>query len=234
MYAREIGGETLAFGVSGKLLMNVLVMYDQQTDSLWSQFTGDAVAGPKKGTRLEFIPAQMIAWWAWLELHPDTLALDKGGFSGFDPYIDYYNRDSAGVLGEAVQDDRLQPKELVLGLEVKGLPRAYSIQQLGQTPVINDIVNELPLVVVFDGASVGSAVYQRQVNGQELTFSLLEQEGEGPPQMRDEATGTTWSVLTGVGLEGPLAGTTLQRMPSNYVFWFAWTDFHPDTELYGE
>ncbi|MBI3286672.1 MAG: DUF3179 domain-containing protein, partial [Chloroflexi bacterium] len=35
MYARRIGGEEYTFGVSGKLIMNTLVMYDRQTGSLW-------------------------------------------------------------------------------------------------------------------------------------------------------------------------------------------------------
>ena len=52
MYAREIEGRELTFGVSGKLIMNALVLYDRQTDSLWSQFLGGMTAAasrPDKG-----------------------------------------------------------------------------------------------------------------------------------------------------------------------------------------
>jgi hypothetical protein len=34
VFAREIQGQVLTFGVSGKLIMNAVVMYDHQTDSL--------------------------------------------------------------------------------------------------------------------------------------------------------------------------------------------------------
>ena len=43
MYAREFEGRELSFGVSGKLLMNALIIYDRETDTLWSQFTGEAL-----------------------------------------------------------------------------------------------------------------------------------------------------------------------------------------------
>lgn len=42
MYAREVDDQPLDFGVGGKLIMNALVMYGRQTQSLWSQFTGSA------------------------------------------------------------------------------------------------------------------------------------------------------------------------------------------------
>jgi hypothetical protein len=50
VYSREIDGQEYSFGVSGKLIMNVLVMYDRETGSLWSQLLGEAVEGELKGT----------------------------------------------------------------------------------------------------------------------------------------------------------------------------------------
>ena len=41
--------------MSGKLIMNSLVMFDRETESLWSQFLGEAVEGPLSGVRLEFV-----------------------------------------------------------------------------------------------------------------------------------------------------------------------------------
>jgi uncharacterized protein (DUF3820 family) len=38
--------------------------------------------------------------------------------------------------------------------------------------------------------------------------------------------------LTGRAIDGPLAGKVLARLTSNYSFWFAWSDFYPDTQLY--
>ena len=57
MYSRTINGEEHTFGVSGKLIMNALVMYDHQTDTLWSQFLSQGVKGPLVNENLEIVPA---------------------------------------------------------------------------------------------------------------------------------------------------------------------------------
>ena len=50
--------------------------------------------------------------------------------------------------------------------------------------------------------------------------------------LEDLETGTLWDPLTGTSREGPLAGTTLERVSSHYEFWFAWKDYRPETELF--
>ena len=77
MYAREVNGQVLDFGVSGKLYRNVLVMYDRQTESLWSQLLGKAIIGPMKGTPLTMLPATVMTWGVWRQEHPDGLLLKK-------------------------------------------------------------------------------------------------------------------------------------------------------------
>jgi hypothetical protein len=47
----------LTFGVWGKLLYNTLVMFDRQTDSLWSQLYGSAVDGPLTDQSLVVYPS---------------------------------------------------------------------------------------------------------------------------------------------------------------------------------
>ena len=63
--------------MSGKLIMNALVMYDRQTGTLWSQFLGRGVSGPLSGTPLKMIPVTLTTWDRWLAEYPDTVALDK-------------------------------------------------------------------------------------------------------------------------------------------------------------
>ena len=45
------------FGVSGKLIMNALVTYDHQTNTLWSQFLSQVVKSPLVNEDLEIVPA---------------------------------------------------------------------------------------------------------------------------------------------------------------------------------
>ncbi len=230
MYAREIDGVEYTFGVSGKLIRNVLVMYDRQTDSLWSQLLGEAVEGEMIGTKLEFLPSWMMTWEEWKAQHPDTVALEKGYYGARDPYQrGYYESPTAGVIGETFFDDRLYVKEFVVGVELGDTPVAYPFSVLNDEPVITDTVGGVPLVVVFDDGAASAAVYRRTAGDVTLTFDP----GSDPFQLVDRETGTVWNGLDGRALDGPLAGESLTRIKSTTSFWFGWKDFHPDTLVYG-
>ena len=49
--------------------------------------------------------------------------------------------------------------------------------------------------------------------------------------MWDDATGTVWSHLDGVALDGDLAGEQLQILPLQTTTWAAWLADHPDTDI---
>ena len=232
MYARDVGEQTLTFGVSGKLIMNALVMYDHQTDSLWSQFLGEAVLGPLEGEPLGVVSALQTRWDTWLELHPDTTAVDKAGQFKKDRYRVYYAMSRAGLQGEWRRDNRLETKEFVLGLEEEGNARAYPFKRLEVEPLINDTFQESPVLVAFDPGSQTGVVYRRDVDGRVLTFRSEDRSDGTPAMMVDEETGTSWVALTGEAVQGELAGTQLERVSAHYAFWFAWKDFYPETEVY--
>lgn len=230
MYAREIGGQEFTFGVSGKLIRNVLVMYDRQTESYWSQLLGESVEGEMIGAKLDFVPSWMMNWEAWKELHPDTLALDKGRMrGGADSYDSYYRSSAAGVIGETLFDDRLYSKEFVVGVELGDAAVAYPFSILNDENIVNDTIAGTDLLVVFDGGSAASAVFDRKHGDQTLTFKPAGTDLE----MIDVETGTTWDLLSGSATAGTLAGAQLERVKSTSSFWFGWKDFHPDTAVYG-
>jgi hypothetical protein len=228
VYSRIIEGEEYTFGVSGKLIMNVLVMYDRQTDTLWSQLLGEAVDGPLKGTKLEFVPSWQTTWADWKAQHPDTVALDKGYSGQRDPYTGYYNSSRSGVIGENTIDERLYVKEFVIGVEQAGEAVAYPFSILNDTPVVNDMVGSQPVLIVFNPETGTGVVFDRQLNGPTLTFSQTD-----PLVLTDAETGSTWDGLTGQATDGPLAGETLTRLKSTASFWFGWKDWYPDTRIYG-
>jgi hypothetical protein len=234
VYAREIEGypEPLTFGVSGKLIMNVLVMFDWQTGTFWSQLLGQAVEGELAGTRLEPIAATQTTWVHWKRLHPNTVALSKGHAGSPDPYLEYYSSREAGVIGETRRDDRLDPKALGIGLVVNDQPAYYPFIHLARERVVNDTVAGEPLLIVFQPDVATALVFKRQVDDRTLTF---EAENTDADQfiLRDAETSSRWLAWTGGVLDGPLDGTLLERVPATTAFWFGWKDWHPDTYLYG-
>jgi hypothetical protein len=227
VYSRIINGEENSFGVSGKLIRNVLVMYDRSTGSLWSQLLGEAVEGKLLGTKLTYVPSQMTTWADWKAQHPDTLALVKGG-ARRDPYTSYYQSGAAGVIGQTYQDDRLYVKQFVIGVEDSGEAIAFPFAELNDEPLVNYQVGSLDVLVVFDAETGAGLVYDRKVEGRSLTFAPLTDQ-----MIVDNETNTSWDVQTGRALEGPLAGSTLSRVKSTSSFWFGWKDFFPETAVYG-
>jgi Protein of unknown function (DUF3179) len=239
VYARVINGQTLTFGVSGKLWANGLIMYDHETDSLWSHVAGQAIVGPMQGSLLQMIPAIHTNWNAWKQISPKTSVLDPGRSPyrrdyNMDPYESYYSSHDTGIIATRYEDQRLDPKALVIGLRLDGVVKAYPFTSLGREPVINDIVANISVVVIFQERTVTGRVFSRRLRDRVLTF-VPATSGTGEPlTMRDEQTGSLWSGLAGVGLDGTLKGERLTPIPATYAFWFAWKDYYPGTTVHGE
>jgi Protein of unknown function (DUF3179) len=239
VYAREIKGQVYSFGVSGKLWANGLIMYDHQTDSLWSHVAGQAITAPMQGAKLHMLPATRTDWGTWKRLHPQTLVLDplksphRRDYS-VDPYEGYYYSHDTGVIATRREDQRLNPKAFVIGVRLDRAIKAYPFAHLSKEPVVNDTVAHTPLVVVFRERNATGLVFNRRVEGRVLTF-VPAMNGAGESlNMRDEQTGSVWSGVEGVALEGRLKGKRLEQIPTTYAFWFAWKDYYPETAVYGE
>jgi hypothetical protein len=212
--------------------MNGLVMYDHQTDSLWSQVTGSSISGDFENTSLRHLAALQTTWAAWVGEHPETLVLDKSGSRMYesDPYASYYKNDSAGLFGESNIDTRVGPKEFVAGLKIGHTAKAYPFRELAKTPVVNDIAGSRSIVVVFDSDAETAIVFNRKVNGNVLRFRAGDTSDS--EFFIDSGTGSKWSKRSGKAVEGPLENYQLEQVPSTTLFWFAWSDFHPDTDVY--
>ena len=226
-----MNGQVLDFGVSGKLIMNALVMFDRETGSLWSHFLSKAISGELQGTKLENVPLTLTPWSKWVETHPDTLALDKGFAGSSDPYDRYYRDRNPGVIGERHEDDRLPTKELVLGVGFDSQPKAFPHSVLAESGLVNDSVAGEPVLVYFDPVTATALAFHRTLDGQELTFQLSETDDGA--YLIDDQTGTKWVPFTGQAIDGELAGRALDWVHAINVFWFAWTDFFPDSEVFG-
>ena len=233
----------LTFGVSGKLTLSAMIMYDHQTESLWTHFTGEAITGEYLGTQLEILPAMQTTWGHWRDLHPDSKVLawrppteeDPAGALAFtyDPYLGYYASGWSGY-GRVREDDRLDQKDFVLGLVVNDKSMAYAFNDLVDYPVVNDSLGGRDIVVTYEPVSDTATAFVREVDGRSLTFDLLEEEGAEGLAMVDRETGSRWLLLTAEAVEGPLQGTRLEQLPANYSFWFAWADWNPTTGLFLE
>ena len=149
------GERSRTFGVSGLLYNSDVLLYDRETESLWSQLMMQAVSGPEIGKRLEPLPLHHTTWQAWRERHPNTKVLStETGFARDykrNPYAGYANSEDL-YFSMSARSRRYHPKEQVLGLEIDGRHKAYPFVELARqgSPVLDDHVGETPVRILFD------------------------------------------------------------------------------------
>jgi hypothetical protein len=133
VFDRRLQGRAHKFGVSGLLYQSDLLMYDRETESLWSQIGANAVTGTLMGQRLELLRSKTMTWKNWREAHPETTVLSKKtGFHrdyGRTPYEGY---ETSNLLYFPVKTDtRRHPKMPTLGLRIPNGPsRAYPGEEI--------------------------------------------------------------------------------------------------------
>lgn len=130
-------GQPVEFGVSGLLYNSDVLMYDRQTESLWTQIGRRAIAGALRGQQLKMIPLLHTTWAHWREEHPDGVVLsrDTGHDRDYDadPYLSY-ERSSRVMFPVAHRDDRLPEKDLVLGITRGDAAAAFPLDRLADRP----------------------------------------------------------------------------------------------------
>jgi Protein of unknown function (DUF3179) len=229
VFNRTVDGQTVEFGTSGKLYNSNLVMYDRTSNSLWSQALGQAIAGKQSGIKLDRIPFDVAFWKEWKQLYPDTKVLSRDTGStrpyGADPYGNYYTSNDL-FFPVSNHDDRLGLKEIIVGLENGGQYKAYKLQQIEDTKVVNDEVNGKS-VALFSLHPFMVRVFDSTLDGQKLEF----QYNKNSSKITDKQTGSEWN-FDGIGTAGPMKGKHLLRLPYDEGFWFEWVAFHPKTALY--
>jgi hypothetical protein len=140
--------------VSGLLYQSDLLLYDRESETLWSQIASRAVAGPLAGTRLRVLRSQLTTWGRWKAEHPTTsvLGLDTGHRRDYasSPYGDYST--SEALYFPAPLDARYHPKMPTLGVRLPdGAARAYPAAELVNAGgTVSEQFQGHPIVVGYD------------------------------------------------------------------------------------
>ena len=241
MYSARIDGKPTTFGTSGLLYRSNKLMYDRETNTLWSSFLGVPVIGPIASSdfKLKVFPAALTTWDEWLAEHPDSSVLSP--LTDFYPpatYVSeeyersaYYRyRASADTMFPVwSRDGRLETKTEILGVSVGDGHKAYPVSSLRALRVINDSVADRDVVIISSAVSSDARVYER--NGQEFNQPRSTNAFDGRPSILVDDEGRTWTADE-AALVPEDGSIKLRRLPSNIHFWFAWFAFHPETEVY--
>jgi len=243
-YLRTIDGQVFDFGTSGHLYRSAMVMYDRQTESLWTHFDGRAVVGAAIGNELERLPVATVSWAQATDAHPDALVLrgdpDDPKPYGTSRYAGYDQADAplAGWFDIDIPEP-VPPMTRVVGVRTIDGEFAVPTEIVAERGVVTSSIGDREFSIFFesgtasplhrsdvaDGDEIGSTgVFDTTVDGRRLTFRA------SSGVITDVETRSVWNIR-GRAIVGPLVGSELVELEHLDTFWFAWVAHHPDTDV---
>jgi len=117
----------------------------------------------------------------------------------------------------------------VLSVVANDNARAYPFKVLAETTLINNQVDDTPILVWFDPYSETGTAFDRRYDGRTLTFS------QGPERagiLADHETRSQKLAMTGKSITGELSGARLVPLIATHAFEFTWMAYYPDSTAY--
>ena len=197
---------------------------DADTKSWWRQATGEAIAGPLKGTALKELPSQQMRLGAWVRKYPNTLIMQPDSF--FTKQYDGLKGFDDGTIKSGLEkrdSGSWKPKSWVVGVIINESAEAFDWNELVKERIIND---RGILLVLENDNSTFHAWTSSVGDTTQLYFNL-----DKATQTMKDNTGSIWN-MDGHCIEGKLKGFGLVVLPAYQEFWHSWQSFHPGTATY--
>ncbi len=122
----------------------------------------------------------------------------------------------------------LEPREPVIGVEIRGKAKAYPLRILVWHEIVNDTLGGIPIVVTYCPLCNAAIVFDRRVSGQPLTFGTTGKLRKSDLVMYDRYTESWWQQFTGEAIVGELTGTRLKLIPARLESFELFAERHPD------
>ena len=130
-------------------------------------------------------------------------------------------------------DAAVPPEELVIGLSINRDARAYPAGILYNREMVNDTVGGVPVLVTWCPLCYTALVHERKLDDSVPVFGNQGALYKGAMTWYDHGTGSIWSQPTGEAIAGPLAGASLELIPSQLTTLEGWREAHPHTRVLG-
>lgn len=167
-------------------------------------------------------PAEAKAW----SLEDFTQNIQSGGppKDGIPPI------DRPKYISAAESDKFLQAKDVVFGLDYRGVIKAYPQKILVWHEIVNDEVKGEKIAITYcplTGSAVGFRGRSR--DGAMITFGTSGKLVNSNLLMYDRQTDSQWPQILGIAIDGKNKGTALDEIPVVWTHWSRWRRRHPDT-----
>jgi hypothetical protein len=151
--------------------------------------------------------------------------------SGGPPKDGIPSIDNPRFVSAAEADAFLSEDEIVFGLFLDGVARAYPTQILVWHEIVNDYVNDRPVLITYCPLCFTGAAFERSINGEAVEFGTSGKLYNSDLVIYDRKTDSYWSQILGAAIVGELTGYELTRIPLDHITWRKWKKLHPGTEV---
>ena len=208
-------------------------MRDRETGSWWQQVTGEAIQGPLKGQRLESVFHDELTFGLWKREQPEGRVLrpneEIAKAGKYAPANWEQGMTAYPVTTSFAFDKSIEPRTLIIGIEINNVSKAYPFTALLKQQLILDDIAGASIFLVLGEDKTSVRAYERAVEGRKLEFLLKPDAAKFT--IVDAETGSEWD-FTGRALSGPLNGKQLSRVAILKDYWFDWQTYHPKTLVY--
>jgi len=111
----------------------------------------------------------------------------------------------------------LAPQEPVISVRIGIRAKAYPLQILMWHEIVNDRIGRTPVAVTFCPRNYSAIVFDRRVNGTELSFGVSGFQRDSNLVMYDRQTESLWQQITGEAIVGNMLGSTLKSIPAQII-----------------
>ena len=181
VFDRRVAGQTLTFGVSGKLRNSDMVMFDRETESWWQQAVGEGIVGAMMGQELRQLPTWMESWDEYRARNPEGLVMDQPPVRrdyGRNPYANYDTSSRPFLYSGELPPHGIHP----LARVVRVGARAWPVERLAAGGDVREAglrlswsggqASALDTSRIGDGRDVGT-VRVRDAAGQDVPHDVM-------------------------------------------------------------
>jgi len=171
VWTRTVNGKVLHFYLAGINNQNFL-MRDKETGTWWRQITGKAIYGPIEGASLELVPSDELTFGEWKSEVSGGKVLapvpryDKKYDSNWEPEV------AKLPVVISFPGTELKSRDVVVGVELDGVSRAYPWDTLVRQSPVMDRVHGTPILVAVGPDGKSFRVFISRIDGKDAEFFL--------------------------------------------------------------
>jgi len=128
-------------------------------------------------------------------------------------------------------DEWIRAVEPVLFIEIDGSARAYPLQILTWHEIVNDVLNDVPIIVSFCPLCNTAIVFERTLDGTVYDFGTTGRLRYSNLIMYDRQTESWWQQAVGEAIVGQLTGAQLKFLPASIISWQDYKKQFPDGDV---